>query len=118
MQEEEKAVSASVHNIGSLKKNLEVSRVIKEGRKFSCAYFNIFFATSTSGTRITSVASKRLGNSVLRNKIRRRAREALRLSVVDIPRGFDYVFICKKRVLNIEFSALLKQLKMVLGNVK
>ena len=44
-------------------------------------------------SRVGLSVSRKNGNAVRRNRIRRLLREAFRLSQYDIPKGFDYVLI-------------------------
>jgi len=45
--------------------------------------------------RLGLSASKRLGNAVIRNRLRRRLREAYRLSKAELPTGYDLVLVPK-----------------------
>ncbi len=67
------------HEGRSLANNLLVIRVLSNG---------------LSETRFGFVVSKRIGNSVTRNKVKRRLREAARLSSVQP--GWDVVFIARR----------------------
>ncbi len=51
--------------------------------------------------------TKKVGNAVVRNRIRRRLREAIRLDADRIGRpGFDHVLIGRREALSLDFAAL------------
>lgn len=62
--------------------------------------------------RVGFTATKKLGNAVVRNRIKRRLRAAFSeiASQCALP-GHDYVVIGRKNTLNREYAALLKDLK-------
>ncbi|HFL3828508.1 TPA: ribonuclease P protein component [Clostridioides difficile] len=67
-------------------------------------------------SRIGFSITKKIGNSVVRNKIRRRMKEICRLNFNKIKVGYDIIFIPKKNVVNITYwdleSAMLHILKI------
>lgn len=57
--------------------------------------------------RIGFTASKKVGNAVNRNRAKRRLRElAQNVALKLAQNGFDYVFIARKSILDMEFAAL------------
>lgn len=62
-------------------------------------------------TRVGFTVTKRQGNAVVRNRIRRRLREAVRLSgqFAMLP-GHDYVFVGQRSILTIPFETLKKSI--------
>ncbi len=61
--------------------------------------------------RVGFTCTKKLGNSVMRNRIRRRLREAARLTLDDLVRpGHDYVLIGRAATENRSFEALKKDI--------
>ncbi|GKX32934.1 ribonuclease P protein component [Hoeflea sp. WL0058] len=61
--------------------------------------------------RIGYTVTKRQGNAVERNRIRRRLREAVRLSAAfDMKPGHDYVVVARRDALDAPFGALTESL--------
>jgi ribonuclease P protein component len=62
--------------------------------------------------------TKKLGNAVIRNRIRRRLKEAARLSISSVAReGFDYVFIGRMTTQSRAFDVLQKDIISALNRI-
>ncbi len=57
----------------------------------------------TTGTRVAFIAGKKLGNAVLRNRLRRRLRAAYRLQKDAFPAGFDFALMAKRELLEAQW---------------
>jgi ribonuclease P protein component len=67
--------------------------------------------TDEGGARLGFTCTKKLGNAVVRNRIRRRIKEAARLVMEEVARpGFDYVLIGRASAENRAFEALKKDI--------
>lgn len=81
----------------SLKKRKDVNRVLKNGKITSGRFINVFLLKNNENINKLCVAvSKKAGNSVTRNFIKRRIREAYRNIEKDIFTGYNIVVIWKK----------------------
>ena len=68
--------------------------------------------------RVGFTCSKKVGNSVERNRVRRRLREVVRLAPPErMRRGYDYVLIGRSTALNMPFSRLIEDFERVLARV-
>ena len=68
--------------------------------------------------RVGFTVSKKVGNSVERNRVRRRLREMVRLAPETAMRpGFDYVLIGRRAALELPFSRLAEEFGRALGRV-
>lgn len=91
---------------------------VRGGPRASTPAFIVEAKRRTSGTVPTSAArfgftvTKKLGNAVIRNKIRRRLREAIRTGALTAAQdGVDYVVIARPPALELPFAELARRLK-------
>ncbi len=70
----------------------EFEAVYRGGRRRASAQFAVFYRSNGGGhSRFGISVKKTLGGAVVRNRIRRRIREILRLNQAEIPSGWDMV---------------------------
>lgn len=71
-----------------------------------------------TATRLGFTVSRKVGNAVERNRVRRRLREAVRLHASPLVRpGYDYVVIGRRGALAASFSAIVKDLQSAFRRV-
>lgn len=88
-----------------LRKAKDFAAVRREGR--SWADKPLVLATRRNGldvTRFGFIIGKRVGNAVIRNRIKRRLREISRLT--DVHEGWDVVFIARNDAASADFQVL------------
>ena len=87
--------------ITSLSKNAEFKSLLN-GKKISNRYSTIFFKKlsdkNSNRLNISFVAKKKLGNAVIRNKIKRRLRNIMNEAYkkIDINLNYSYLLVAKK----------------------
>ena len=82
-----------------LRRNSDFLRVRQSGKfKASSLMVLAFLRNELDHSRFGFAVSKRMGNAVQRNKIKRRLREVVRLRLPRIKAGFDYVFIARQPI--------------------
>ncbi|MHB8484731.1 MAG: ribonuclease P protein component [Candidatus Acidiferrales bacterium] len=97
----------------------EFEAVYREGRRRSSATFLIFLrANGLQRDRFGMSVKKALGNAVMRNRIRRRVREILRLHRKEILPGWDVVIHPSRSVATLEFTKLEAELLALLPREK
>lgn len=98
-----------------LLKHADFQRVYESGRRQFTGNMTVFFlrrsvaegqAESASGPRVGLTVGKVLGGAVERNRIKRRMREAVRLSFLACEGPVDVVFNPRKSVLRLPFAEL------------
>lgn len=72
----------------------------------------------TQDVRIGFTVTKKVGNAVVRNRIRRRLREAARAVMPGASRpGYDYVMVARPHALRAPFSDLVRDLERAVGRL-
>lgn len=85
-------------------------RVYKEGRRRNTSLCTIFFRANGSPlTRVGITTPKTCGNSVLRNRLKRRLREVFRLNRAAIPGGWDIVLNPCEPAATVPFQTLAQE---------
>ncbi len=102
---------------GRLKRRAEFQRVSR-GRRKSVEAFTLLSArrdegeSAPSGARVGLTVTKKVGNAVQRNRIRRRLKEALRAArPLEARDGHDYVLMARREALAVSFAALVEDLR-------
>jgi ribonuclease P protein component len=70
------------------------------------------------GPRVGLTAGRVLGKAVERNRIKRRMREAVRLSLALLTRDVDVVLHPRRTVLNAEFAGLREEVSRIFATVQ
>ena len=103
--------------IARLKRRAEFQRVSR-GRRKSVEAFTLQSArredgqSASSGARVGFTVTKKVGNAVERNRIRRRLQEALRAArPLEAREGHDYVVMARREALARSFAALVADLR-------
>jgi ribonuclease P protein component len=91
-----------------LLRHADFERVYKQGRRHFAAHMTVFYLPRSKGEglRIGLTVGKVLGGAVVRNRMKRRLRETVRLHWPDVPLAIDVVINPKKSVLKAEWTEL------------
>ncbi|HLJ77280.1 MAG TPA: ribonuclease P protein component [Acidobacteriaceae bacterium] len=111
-----------------LRKHADFQRVYQESRRYSSASMTYFFrlrdsaepaapGNPGSAPRIGFTTGRVLGGAVVRNRIRRRMREAVRLHADELPQRADVVLHPRKIVLDMNFTLLEKEVSRVFAAI-
>ncbi|HVB36044.1 MAG TPA: ribonuclease P protein component [Candidatus Acidoferrales bacterium] len=102
-----KPVKRNLPRESRLVRRSEFEAVYREGRRRSSSTFLIFLrGNGLPRNRFGMSVKKALGNAVVRNRIRRRIREVLRLHREEILPGWDVVIHPSRSVATLEFTKL------------
>ena len=87
-----------------LRKSEEFARVYQTGRAKSDGRFVLYASENADGrTRLGVSVSKKVGNSVVRHRIKRLVKEAWRVSETQFRAGFDYVVVARGAAAQADF---------------
>lgn len=91
-----------------LRRSADYRRIYKEGSKFVGPLFAAFYQRREAGQpgRVGYTTPRALGKAVVRNRIKRRLREAVRLRWPEMAAGWDIVFNPRRVAREAEFSKL------------
>ncbi len=107
--------------IVSLKKRRDFVRITNHGYKFVAQglILQAIAGPNPDEVRLGFTVTKRLGCAVLRNRIRRRLREACRLQLPKCAlKGYDYVFVGRKGTVDRPFDLLQGDVKYVVRQLE
>lgn len=98
----------------SLKKNVDFQRVYKNGKSYANRYLIMYVLPQKMNTdsqnifwnRIGISVSKKVGNSVVRHRIKRQIREICRLNASQIDCGYDIVIVVRREAKQRDYSEL------------
>lgn len=92
-----------------IKKQGEISSLFKIGKRWKCNAFSILYIDNDNGyDRMAVIVSKRNGNAVNRNLIKRRYREIFRKTINDTPPFYD-ILICPRNSSFIDNNILIEK---------
>ena len=103
------------HSELTLRKQSDFSRVYKHGKSKGCRFAVILYRRNgLRFTRTAFVASKKVGNSVERNRSRRIMRAAYRSLESRVKSGYDIIFVARAPITESKEPEVERQLKKTL----
>ncbi len=97
----------------SLKKNYEFRRLYNRGKSHAAPCLVLYCRrNSSAGNKLGITVSAKVGNAVVRNKVRRRLREIYRLAEGELRSGFDIVLVARPRAVRSDYEALRREFYM------
>ena len=104
----------------TIKKNSEYRKVYNSGKSVANRFFVIFAKkNSLRISRFGFSVGKKVGNAVVRNRVRRVLKEICRLNTEMFPPGFDYIILARKDAVTQNFAQIKIHLsKLVLKVIK
>ncbi len=96
-----------------VKKNADFQDIIENGKCLKDTYYNIYYKDKGNGLKFGLAVSKKIGNAVVRNKVKRRLR-----SIIDSNKKLfsnnNYIIMVKKAVLDIPFKEMEEKLTQMI----
>ena len=95
-----------------LKKDSDFRKVYKHGKSFANRNLVMYILDNKSdSTREGISVSKKVGNAINRNKIRRRIKESYRLNIdANVKYGYDIVFIARVAIKEADYKDIEKSM--------
>ena len=107
----------------SLSKNEDFKKILS-GTRINCKYVTICFkniySKNLGSVNISFITKKKIGNAVVRNKIKRRLKNIMNdaLKVININKKYSYLFIAKKNVFDDEYNIIKEHIYKDLEKIK
>lgn len=100
-----------------LRKRHEFLTLRRRGRNRHTQHFIVTSAPRKAGgpARVGITVSRRVGNAVARNRVKRRVREFFRLHRQAIADGRDFVFIAKSGAEELSYAEVVAELRIAIG---
>lgn len=90
-----------------IRKKRDFLFLYKKGNRYKGKYFNlIYLSNDLNFSRMAVVVSRKIGNAVQRNKIKRRMRSLFRRNKPLLEKPFDILIIAKKGILEVTWTTL------------
>ena len=91
----------------TLKKNSDFRRLYAKGKSAATPYMVVYCRRNRTGeNRLGYTVSTRLGHAVVRNRVRRRLREIVRLNAPRLKSGWDIVIVARGRCIGAPYRKL------------
>lgn len=101
-----------------LRRRSEFLLVQEKGQKINAdCLLALVLPNATGKTRLGLTVSNKVGNSAVRNKIRRRLRELYRKRLRALPKGIDLVVIARNSAADADFAAIRRAFEKVAGEL-
>ena len=102
-----------------LKKDSDFRKVYKHGKSFANRNLVMYILDNKSdSTRVGISVSKKVGNAINRNKIRRRIKESYRLNIdANVKYGYDIVFIARVAIKEADYKDIEKSMTHLIRKV-
>lgn len=96
-----------------VKKSKEIEQILNEKKYSSNAYFSIYkkINPQTSNFRYAISVGKKIGNAVIRNRLKRQVHSIVDCLNIDLNSKIDVFVIVKVKTLNLTYQQMYKQLE-------
>ena len=102
-----------------LRRKSDFSSIYKKGKSVGDRYVVLFYKKNgLPYNRMAFLASKKVGNSVQRNRARRLMKESFRLMDSDIPTGYDFIVIARNTISRKKCADVKKSLESAFSKTK
>lgn len=101
-----------------IRKKEDFSRLYTQGRRYHGKYIIlIYLSNSVDLSRMSAVVSKKHGNAVRRNRIKRQIRALFRMNKALLTKPHDLLVIPRKSILETPWSTLAADFKAALNSI-
>lgn len=95
-----------------LKKRKHFNYIYKKGESKNSRFVKVFFIKSKyKPFKVGFSVSKKIGNSVVRNKVKRRMKEIIYFFQTNLNNNYNYIFMAKEGIENLAFENLKQEIE-------
>ncbi|HHT83129.1 MAG: ribonuclease P protein component [Christensenellales bacterium] len=95
--------------------NRSFQYIYKNGQRVNTKFF-ILYIVEAATIKVGVSVSKKVGNSVVRSRAKRRLKEAFRTIIGNLKRGYNFVIVAKKEIVDAEFWEIKEEIKKALSS--
>lgn len=96
-----------------LKRRAAFNYVYRKGEKSQTRHLLLLYAKSREGLKIGLSVSKKVGNAVVRNRVKRLLREGLLPLTESINAGYMYVLLARPSAAELDYQAMCDEVRRV-----
>lgn len=98
-----------------IKKSYEFKKVYSNGKSVANQFIVMYYMENNLGVnRVGYSVSKKVGKSVVRNRIRRLLYESFRLLDIELKTGFDVIFVARWKIVEADFHSLKNSMRKLI----
>lgn len=98
-----------------MKNNSQFDYIFKKGKTLKNSKLLVFYSSCKSkNPKFGIVVSKKIGNSVTRNKVKRYLRENIRLLMDNFSKSYNYIFVARQGIENLNFNQIKEILTLLI----
>ena len=98
-----------------IKSSREYTEIINNSKSKKSKYFSIYYRKNNDSNRYGITVPKKTGTAVTRNKIKRRIKNIIDNNKNIVQKGYDYVIIVKKGIVDLTYQDMEKELLKLLS---
>lgn len=108
-----------METVERVRKNKEFKIIYSKGKSVVNRYLVMYYCkNSLPYNRVGFSISKKVGKSVIRNRVKRLMKEAFRLRTIDLQSGYDIVFVARVRMNQADFETVKKSMFPLLKKIR
>lgn len=100
-----------------IKSKLEFTDIIKNCKYIKNQYFIIYYRKNDIKNRYGISVPKKTGKAHIRNKIKRQLKNIIDNNEFSVQKKFDYVIIVRKKILEIDYHCMSKEILTLLKRI-
>lgn len=100
-----------------IKSSREYTEIINLNKVIRNKYFSIYYRRNNGDSRYGISIPKKIGKAVIRNKTKRRIKNILDNHKNTIQKGYDYVIIVRKGILELTYLDIERELLKLIRNI-